>query len=154
MKDYLDFAELHKRLVSHTEAHFAPEGVKVCTYERFEEGKLPSPLILYHLESAPEENEDEALGTGQMLTGLRLSAYVVVDGLTEGAALTVRKLALRLKHFLYRNNFGMGLEWPQVGDAEDAEFDWPKVLSNCESFEIWRVGFAYKNVILGESSWK
>lgn len=149
--EMIDLGELHERMVERTRA-FMGDGVTVAAYARYRD-KIPSPLILFSLESSPMARPGE-MGTGQLMTDLEFSAFVAVDGMDEGAAVTVRMLAMRLKGWLFRNNFGMELEWPEVGDAREAEFEWPRVLKNADEFEIWRVDFVFRNVEIGANCWE
>lgn len=147
----VDLGEFHRRMVVETGRYFGRDLVRVATYERFKDS-MPVPMVIYELESAPEAMEAE-IGTGELVSDLSFVAYVVVDGMDDGAALLVRRLAMRLKGFLHRNNFGMRVDWPRVGEARDAEFDWPKGLENGHRYEIWRVEFVYSGVVLGENCW-
>lgn len=139
-------------MIERTAAHFGKEVREVSAYKRYRE-KLPCPLIICSLEGAPDSRPDE-IGTGQLLTDLEFVAYIVVNGLDDDAAFKVRQLAIRLKWFLFRNNFDMGIMWPKIGDAHDAEFDWPKSLANANEFEIWKLDFSYSDVLLGPNSWE
>lgn len=152
MNDEVDLKVLHERMVEETGRFFGGEVMRVTCYERFRE-RMECPVILFDLEAAPRAEEAE-IGTGQMVSDLDFCAYVVVDGMEERAALSVRRLAMRLKGFLFRNNFGLSLPWPVVGDARDAEFEWPKAIDNANLYEIWKVEFSYSGAILGANCWE
>lgn len=150
--DVIDLGVLHDRMVEGIKRHFGADVAEVATYKRYEKG-MPSPLIVVNLDASPDEVPSDA-GTSELICGLDFTAYVVLDGLDAMAELKVRQLAMRLKTFLNRNNFGMPVCWPKVGQAADAEFEWPKTLRHSGEYVAWKVEFAYSGVVLGTNCWE
>lgn len=151
-EDVVDLGVFHERMIERIKTHFGNEVEHVAAYERFEK-TLPSPLVIVELEESPPDEPDN-LGTTQLQCGLDFAAYVVVSGFDEAAELKVRQLAMSLKSFLNRNNFGMAVEWPKVGAARDAEFEWPRSLAHANEYVIWKVEFSFAGVLLGENCWE
>ena len=148
----IDLGVFHRRMVAQISQFFGNDVAHVGAYERFRD-VLPSPLVMVELDSVGDDSPDE-VSTGQAAAELEFSAFVVVNGLDADAELRVRQLALRLRQFLFRNNFGMEVCFPKLGDARSAEFDWPKSLASAGEFVIWRVGFTFSDVFLGENCWE
>lgn len=149
----IDLALYHQKAVDQLAAAFASSVDLVVAYPVFKD-TIPINISIEFDGFTPGEPRD--LGTGQLHTELRFSAYITLPFTLEHHKRIVRQLGARLGALLHGTRFGCPGAGPaRVIDGRPDEWSLPGKTGRAgatEEYEVFRVDWSFE-AFMGENVW-